>query len=69
MAIINTECKCGKKITVRTNADSKGTFRKDRKQVIYTDQPLTDDGREYDIFRCESCSEPIAQSCADAAYE
>lgn len=68
MAITNTTCSCGKAITVRTIPDAKTVFRRDGKQVVYTDRQLID-GAEYDIFRCEGCSEPIHLTCAEAAYE
>ncbi len=66
--IINTECNCGVKITVRTNEDAKTQGRKDGKQVVYTGKERKYKRSEYDIFRCDGCGEPINKSCSDAAY-
>lgn len=65
MAIIADKCKCGQPITVRTGADSTSKFRVDGKQAIYPD----DLDRNYTIFRCKSCLEPVSETVASFNYE
>jgi hypothetical protein len=69
VGIINTQCNCGVKVTVRTGDDAKTVGRKDGKQVVYTNDERRYGTREYDIFRCEKCHEPIHETCAEAAFE
>lgn len=70
MAIIEDKCRvCGTEVIVRTGDDSRSHSRKDGKQVVYKNEPTERDGREYNIFRCEGCSTPIAVSVLSAAYE
>ena len=69
MAIKNTSCSCGAAVTIRSGSDARVSFRRDGKQVVYTEKPLDESGREYDIFRCEYCMEPIHETCAEAKYE
>ena len=68
MAIENTECSCGEKVTVRTGSDAKTMERKDGKQVVYTGDENKYSNKEYDIFRCQGCGKPINETCKAAAY-
>jgi len=68
MSIQKTQCRCGELITIRTGRDCK-TTRKDRKQVVYTGEEKKHPTREYDIFRCRGCGEPIHETCAAAGYD
>jgi len=56
------------KVTVRTGDDARTKGRRDGKQVVYTGDENRYPGREYDIFRCDGCGKPIAESCSLAAY-
>ena len=69
MSIIKTECICGEKVTVRTGLDAKTKGRKDGKQVVYTGDEHRYQNKEYDIFRCQGCNQPINETCEAAAYE
>lgn len=68
MAIIETACQCGEKVTVRTGADCKTPWRADKKQVVYTGDENRYGEREYDIFRCIKCLMLIENTCKEAAY-
>ena len=68
MAIENSHCDCGEKITVRSGDDAKTKLRADGKQVVYTDDVEIKKRRQYDIFRCRACLKPISTSCPAAAY-
>ena len=69
MAIIDTNCTCGEKVTVLSGKDTHSRLRKDGKQVVYTGEPRTKDGKIYDIFRCRSCTQMISKTVPAASYE
>ena len=63
MAVIHTECSCGQPVEIRTGADSRSSFRTDRKQAVYP-------GEEgYCIFRCRQCSRPLDETVEAYAFE
>lgn len=68
MAIIDTNCECSEKVTVKTGVDSNSRTRRDGKQVIYTGEEFRFGNREYNIFRCRKCHEPIGETCPEAAF-
>ncbi len=63
MAIIQTNCSCGQPVEIRTAADSSSDFRRDGKQAVYPGE----DG--YCIFRCQSCGQPLDETCPEYAFE
>lgn len=68
MTILKTMCTCGEKVTVRTGDDAKTRGRKYQKQVVYTGDERMYGEKEYDIFRCRGCGEPINETCKAAEY-
>ncbi len=69
MAIIETSCSCGEKVTVLTGTDSSNRLRRDGKRVIYTNGSSYSADVVYDVFRCRRCLNLIAETCSEAAYE
>lgn len=69
MAVINDQCaKCSTAITVLTGVDVTTTSRRDGKQAIYPDEPVTIDNN-YSIFRCRCCMSPADETVKSYAYE
>ncbi|WP_138581916.1 hypothetical protein [Pseudoalteromonas sp. S2755] len=68
MAIINSACTCGRKITVATGADSMSNHRKDGKQAYYPEH-LPSVEYNYSIFRCESCGKPASETVKGYEYD
>lgn len=62
MAVIHTNCTCGKAVEIRTGKDSDSRYRKDGKQAVYPGE----DG--YCIFRCRQCLEPLSETVPAFAY-
>lgn len=65
MAIIESACSCGEKVTVRTGKDAK--TRGAKNQVVYTGEENKYAPSEYDIWRCRGCLKQIRETCSEAA--
>lgn len=73
MSITPAKCACGQVVVVRTHPDAGPSCRRDKKVVHYPeDVPFKNRAgimTYWDIFRCRSCGEPIADTCPEAAYD
>lgn len=63
MAIIHTNCTCGKAVEIRTGSDANSNYRKDGKQAVYPCEG------GYCIFRCSQCLEPLHQTVPAFAHQ
>lgn len=63
MALIRTNCTCGKAVEIRTGQHADNRYRKDGKQAVYPGES------GYSIFRCGQCLEPLSETVPAFAYE
>ena len=59
MAIIHDNCKCGRSITVLTDADCR--MAQVTVQAFYPEDPISSKNN-YNIFRCEGCGQPVHET-------
>jgi hypothetical protein len=63
--IIQSKCSCGTPVEIRTEEDAISKMRRDGKQAVYPD----DKNKNYSIFRCKNCLEPLHVTVPEYEYE
>ncbi len=67
MALIDSICTCGRRITVATGQHATNRLRPDGKQAYYPELLPTPENN-YSIFRCETCGEVASQTVKGFEY-